>query len=167
MQSVWENTEAGFSSVKSMFISSPQPTGFMDEVNSQLTMSWSRRIIGFVSCVLLGGGLVFLSTFFLLAPRSFGKFYTLGNLLLLGSTLFLVGPYRQFKNMCGRERAFATTIYIVTMLATLYTAVGLQSRLLTLPMIIIQMAAALWYGASYIPFAQDCLRGSASTILPV
>lgn len=34
-------------------------------------------------------------------------------------------------------------------------------------MIIIQSCAALWYGASYIPFAQTVLKRTAQTVLPL
>jgi len=44
-------------------------------------------------------------------PTNFAVFYSIGNVLSLSGTLFLVGPKIQFKNMTNKTR-FISLIYI-------------------------------------------------------
>uniref|UniRef100_A0A6B2LMT6 Vesicle transport protein n=1 Tax=Arcella intermedia TaxID=1963864 RepID=A0A6B2LMT6_9EUKA len=157
----------GIDGIKNFFQPQQQPQTFVEEISSQFRMSLTKRIIAFVICIILGGLSIFWSTFFIISPRTFAKFYTFGNLCLLGSTFFLVGPMQQLKNMCAPQRFISSTLYFAALVGTLYTTLILQSMVISMAMIVIQMAAAVWYGASYIPFAQDCLRSTASTILPI
>ncbi|CAB1429605.1 unnamed protein product [Pleuronectes platessa] len=57
--------------------------------------------------------------------------------------MFLVGPWRQLRTMCARERALAT----VLVLWTNYT--------LALIFCLLQVLAFTWYGLSYLPFARE------------
>jgi hypothetical protein len=94
-----------------------------------------------------------------------------------------MGPWKQIQSMFHRSRAPATVIYITSIIATLYAAlvvcpstlscpglngsVQLQKIGLTILMVIVQVLAMLWYGLSFIPFAQTLLYGSAKQILPL
>eukprot|EP01128_Nolandella_sp_AFSM9_P010928 TRINITY_DN7645_c0_g1_i1.p1 TRINITY_DN7645_c0_g1~~TRINITY_DN7645_c0_g1_i1.p1 ORF type:complete len:180 (-),score=34.82 TRINITY_DN7645_c0_g1_i1:121-633(-) len=140
------------------------PPTFMESVTKRLTLSYTKRLIAFVTFFLMGAVFLFFSTFSIFSPHSFAKFFTFGNLFIIGSTMFLMGPYKQLKSMCFHP---AFQIYALAMIATLYCALSLENTLLTLVMTLVQIAAAVWYGASFIPFAQECLRGSAGAILPV
>jgi len=121
----------------------------------------------FVALLGLGVVFCFLATWMVLVPRSFAKFYTLGTLCIISSTFVLVGPQRQLRNMFHPTRLISALVYFGSMAATLYCALGLQQTGLTLLMMIIQFAAAVWYGASYVPFAQNCLRSTARNLLPL
>jgi len=145
----------------------PQNTSFMDEINNNFSIGFTKRIILFVVFLLLGIFFCFISTWVILMPRSFAKFYTLGTIFIIASTFFLVGPAKQIKSMFHPSRVVAAAIYFGSMGVTLYSALSLQNTLLTLIMIFVQFGAALWYGASYIPFLQECLRGTARTVLPI
>eukprot|EP01121_Diplochlamys_sp_Union-15-3_P008587 TRINITY_DN2293_c0_g1_i2.p1 TRINITY_DN2293_c0_g1~~TRINITY_DN2293_c0_g1_i2.p1 ORF type:complete len:143 (-),score=15.65 TRINITY_DN2293_c0_g1_i2:155-583(-) len=118
--------------------------GTAEEEESCFGFSWKQRIFGFIVCLAVGLSFCFLSTFFLLSPRQFAKFYTLGSLFLLSSTLFLVGPKKQLKNMFSSQRYMSTTIYLASLFGTLYTAIILQHRMLTFVLVIIQFGAAVW-----------------------
>jgi len=85
---------------------------------------------------------------FLLIPRKFAIAFTLGNIMSIGSTMFLMGPWAQLKKMCSPERAPATTVYFTSMFLTLYCALGLRSFILTIPCVIIQLCALVYYGAA-------------------
>jgi len=159
----FESSEVNFESVKNLF-QQPQPQTFLDEVNAATQLSWSRRIIFFGICFILGVAFVFISTFFLFLPRTFAKFYTFGNLFMMGSTLFLVGPCQQLKNMFSRERFLSSIIYILAMFGTLYAALVLNSWMLAIFLSVIQMLATVWYAASYIPYGQNCLLGAFSSV---
>lgn len=127
-------------------------------------LTFTQRIVGFCTCLFLGILFCVLSTYMLLSPRAFAKFYTIGSMFLISSTFFLVGPLKQLKSMFQPQRAISTACYFGSLLGTLYAALELQRTGLTLFMIAIQFCSAVWYGASYIPFAQSCLASSAKGI---
>jgi len=158
-------------SIGTIFSSSSNATGNVfsegEPSNDWFGLSFKKRVIGFILCVLLGLIFCFLSSMFFLSPRQFAKFYTLGSMFLFGSTLFLVGPKKQFQNMFSSKRYISTLIYLASMIGTLYAALVVKQKLLILILVAIQFASVIWYGASYIPFGQDCLKSSVSSCLPV
>ncbi|XLV02660.1 hypothetical protein S245_016997, partial [Arachis hypogaea] len=85
----------------------------------------------------------------------FAVAFTLGNLLSLGSTAFLIGPKRQFTMMLDPVRIYATAIYIASMIIALFCALYVHNKLLTLLAIILEFGALIWYSLSYIPFARS------------
>jgi hypothetical protein len=64
------------------------------------------------------------------------------------------------------RRYVASIMYLTTLLGTLYSA-SVSNVLLTMVLVVVQICAALWYVASYIPYAQTCLWGTAQRVLPV
>mmetsp|Transcript_85386 Transcript_85386/g.227676 ORF Transcript_85386/g.227676 Transcript_85386/m.227676 type:complete len:96 (+) Transcript_85386:456-743(+) len=70
--------------------------------------------------------------FIVLKPHKFALSYSIGNLLMMSSTLFLVGPKRQFQNMFSGERAMASGAYFGSMIGTIYAALGLRIYILVL-----------------------------------
>lgn len=71
--------------------------------------------------------------------------------------MFLIGPLRQLKTMCAKERAFATIIMLVCLVLTLCAAFWWKNNGLALLFCILQFLAFTWYGLSYIPFARDAV----------
>ena len=61
-------------------------------------------------------------------PRALLVRYTLGNVLSLLSTGFILGPKRQIKNMSHPTRAASALVYIGAMVATLVSAEGPRRR---------------------------------------
>lgn len=55
-------------------------------------------------------------------PVTFAILYTIGNIVSLSSTAFLVGPVKQCKNMFAEKRAIATVVFLTAMIATLVVA---------------------------------------------
>jgi hypothetical protein len=96
----------------------------------------------------------------------FAVFYTLGNLMALGSTLFLMGPMKQLSTMFAKTRAAATIIMLVALVLTLCAAFWWKKNLLALIFVVIQFLAMTWYSISYIPYARDavlkCFNGIIS-----
>ena len=81
-------------------------------------------MLGFVITFALGGllslsALSSIGSIFLGNPAPFAVKYTLGNLLSISSSSFLVGPAKQCRDMLAPERAAASLIYFVTLLGTL------------------------------------------------
>merc|ERR1711935_969327 len=101
---------------------------------------------GCIGCMCIGMALSFLGFMAWWGGHigAFAVIYTLGNLVSLCSTGFLIGPKRQFKQMFQAKRAQATLAYIVMMV-------------LVLIFIFMQWCALIWYVASYIPYGRKML----------
>ncbi|EOD09736.1 hypothetical protein EMIHUDRAFT_47231, partial [Emiliania huxleyi CCMP1516] len=52
-------------------------------------------------------------------PVPFALKYTLGNILSLGASSFLVGPARQCRTMFAKERRAASLAYLLTLAGSL------------------------------------------------
>ncbi|KAF1790116.1 Vesicle transport protein, SFT2-like [Phytophthora cactorum] len=89
------------------------------------------------------------STFALIAGSDngtkFGITYTLGNIISLCGSGFLVGPKQQVKLMFKPVRRIATMIYLVMIVVVLAVALAApQLGLVVLLLVLIQCAAAVW-----------------------
>uniref|UniRef100_A0A8I6Y4H8 Vesicle transport protein n=1 Tax=Hordeum vulgare subsp. vulgare TaxID=112509 RepID=A0A8I6Y4H8_HORVV len=113
------------------------------------------RLYGFAICLAAGLTCTFLSMLVFFNPVKFGVTFTLGNAMALGSTAFLIGPKRQFDMMLDPVRIYATAIYIASIIVSLFCALLVHSKLLTLLAIILEFGALIWYSLSYIPFARS------------
>lgn len=78
-----------------------------------------------------------------------------------------MGPRRQLANMFDKSRFTAAMAYFGSMVGTLFAAISIQSTILTLLLVIVQLCASVWYGSSYIPFAQGLIKSTATTLLPL
>ncbi|TDG95913.1 hypothetical protein EPR50_G00243860 [Perca flavescens] len=136
-------------------------TGILERANQASTLAWGTRVKGFVACFVLGVVCSILGTCLLWIPRSglaaFAVLYSVGNICALASTMFLIGPCRQLKTMCAKERALATVIMMVCLALTLCAAFWWKNNGLALIFCVLQFVAFTWYGLSYIPFARDAV----------
>jgi len=130
-------------------------------------LSYTKRIFVFVMLLITGIFFCLISTWLIFSPKNFAKFYTIGCICIIVSTFFLVGPKKQLQSMFHPSRLLAAVIYFGSMMCTLFVALKLQWTSLTIIMIVIQFGSAVWYGASYIPMGQSCLRSTAKTVLPI
>jgi flagellar biosynthesis protein FlhB len=140
----------------------------IDFAQSCPSLSFKQRLWGFGICFVGGLAVGIIAAFLLFVNIvAFAVLYTIGNVLALGSTMFLVGPLRQFKNMFEGTRIIATCVFILSMGLTLFAAFFFKDHatqvILCLLFLIIQWAALIWYSLSYIPFARNiiksCLKG--------
>lgn len=134
-------------------------------------LSYTERLIGFGACMLMAS-LITLSSFGSFSqllvgrPLRFAVLYSLGNLTSLCSTLFLVGPKRQYQNMTSPARKVSAGIYVFCLFTTLLTAYLVpQLTWLIVTLILIQWSALVWYTLSYIPFGRRIARGLANRLL--
>ncbi|KAI8049571.1 Got1/Sft2-like family-domain-containing protein [Syncephalis plumigaleata] len=132
------------------------PSDIMDDACNFCSLTKKQRLYGWGICFIVGFVITILSTLSLatLNFTGFAILYTLGNVISLCSTGFLIGPMRQLKTMFAKVRVVATIIYIVALVGTLLVAIVLKSVILTIIMCIIQFCALFWYCASYIPYAR-------------
>ncbi|XP_073318682.1 vesicle transport protein SFT2B-like [Pagrus major] len=135
--------------------------GILERANQASTLAWGTRMKGFVICFVLGVVCSILGTCMLWIPgvglAVFAVLYSVGNICALASTMFLIGPCRQLKTMCAKERAFATAIMLVCLVLTLCAAFWWKNNGLALLFCVLQFLAFTWYGLSYIPFARDAV----------
>ncbi|XP_061780135.1 vesicle transport protein SFT2B-like [Nerophis lumbriciformis] len=135
--------------------------GILERANNASTLAWGTRMKGFLICFILGVLCSILGTCLLWLPAFglavFAVLYSVGNICALASTMFLMGPCRQLKSMCAKERALATIIMLVCLALTLCAAFWWKSFGLALLFCLLQFLAFTWYGLSYIPFARDCI----------
>eukprot|EP01062_Namystynia_karyoxenos_P056945 TRINITY_DN47889_c0_g1_i1.p3 TRINITY_DN47889_c0_g1~~TRINITY_DN47889_c0_g1_i1.p3 ORF type:complete len:187 (+),score=64.83 TRINITY_DN47889_c0_g1_i1:77-562(+) len=124
-------------------------------------MTWSDRIKGFIACCAAG----FLCSILSWVTLALGKYVkysvlmTMGNLISLASSGFLVGPTKQFANMFDEKRRVATSVYIATLIGTMIAAFAVGSAILAILCCGAQYAALIWYCASYIPYGREMLLG--------
>lgn len=125
------------------------------------SLSWSTRVKGFAICFILGFLFSLLGSALFFLPKGtilFAIFYTLGNVMALSSTCFLMGPVNQCKKMFAKTRIIATIIMFVALIMTLIAAFVVHKKGLALLMVIIQFLAMTWYSLSYIPYARDAAK---------
>ncbi|XP_063705693.1 vesicle transport protein SFT2A isoform X1 [Culicoides brevitarsis] len=147
-----------------------EETGIMGTLNEASTLSWETRIKGFAICFVVGILFTLLASFALFLNRGltvFAAFYTIGNILSLLSTCFLMGPVKQIKKMFSSTRWIATCIMLASLVLTLVAALVLKKALLALLFIIIQGLAMTWYSLSYIPYARDAVKKTFNACIDV
>ena len=129
-------------------------------------LTYKQRIIGFACCFVAGALISFVSTFTVFNIKRFAVLYSLGNIVALCGTGFLVGPCRQLKNMFHKKRVITTIVYLTFLILTLVVAFATGNIPLTLLCLVIQFAAFMWYCLSYIPFgrkmAKNCMTSCCS-----
>ncbi|XP_008301640.1 vesicle transport protein SFT2B [Stegastes partitus] len=136
-------------------------SGILERANQASTLAWGTRMKGFLVCFVLGAVCSVLGTCLLWIPgvglAVFAVLYSVGNICALASTMFLIGPCRQLRTMCAKERALATAIMLVCLALTLCAAFWWKNNGLALLFCVLQFVAFTWYGLSYIPFARDAV----------
>lgn len=144
--------------VKLMVGIQPEPTSILDEFGEFATLSRKQRIIGFVICLFIGFIINLASAFLFFKPVAFAVLFTIGNIVSLGSTMFLNSPSQQWKNMTDRTRLGSSIAYLFFMILTLVMALKVKSVAGTLVCCFLQWLALIWYGLSYIPFARQAIQ---------
>jgi hypothetical protein len=134
-----------------------------------MELSYQQRMVGFVVFFVLGTICSCMSTMYVpmvvIKPAKFAIPYTLGNLLSMGSTGFLVGLKRQCKSMFDGTRMAASSVFFASMFGTLYFAFIMKSGIGTMICVVVQLLAYAWYIASYIPFGRAMLQKCACGIV--
>merc|ERR1711964_122117 len=145
-------------------------------------MSYSTRLKGFGASFGLGIVLNLVAMFWLwfLAIQFFAIFYSLGNIFILGSGVFLTGLKRQFKMIMAYGRWICLLVYVGIMGFTIwyvlirpYTDKVTEEKedtpniFIVLLLIVAQFLAGIWYMLSFIPYgrglAKKCLGKAVDT----
>lgn len=151
----------------------PEPKTWLESLTSSVddytTMSKTTRIYGFG--ISAGLGLVFLLIAIgflpsiLIASRAFAFFYTIGNICLVISTFFVVGPMKQLSLMIEKDRIIPSICFVSSLLLTMFSAIVLKSALLVILLIVVQVVSLGYYILSYIPFGQQIASSFISALM--
>ncbi|KAL4506492.1 hypothetical protein ABPG72_000063 [Tetrahymena utriculariae] len=133
-------------------------------------LTFTQRLIGFGCCTALGWWIQAMSFASILGvvtgnPYKFAIAFTIGNLITILATCFLIGFTNQFKKMMELDRRITSIVYISAMAATLLIAFLTHSALLVFICIVVEICAYIWYTASYIPYGRSCLTNCFKSIL--
>lgn len=134
-------------------------------------LSWTTRIYGFGIC--LATGIVFSLVgsimLFFLNFVAFGVLYSLGNIISIFASLFVVGPMRQLKSMFNKKRIIITILLLLSIILTLVCAFVAKKAGLCILSLIFQIIMYIWYVLTYIPGGQTmcltCMKTTSSTII--
>eukprot|EP01096_Ripella_sp_DP13-Kostka_P016635 TRINITY_DN8166_c0_g1_i1.p1 TRINITY_DN8166_c0_g1~~TRINITY_DN8166_c0_g1_i1.p1 ORF type:complete len:176 (-),score=60.88 TRINITY_DN8166_c0_g1_i1:38-520(-) len=143
----------------------PPPKTWSQEIEEQFQMSWTTRMILVGVFMLLGLLCCTIAVYSVFMPRTFAKWYSMGSVLIMSSTFFLLGPMRQLKTMFDSTRAPSSIVYILSIIGTLYSALILKWIGLTMLCVLIQVGAMIWYALSYIPFAHSMIKSTSSSLI--
>jgi len=128
-------------------------------------VSYETRLKGFFGCFISGWLLSFCSVIAISLGNisGFVLLYSLGNIVALLSTLFLMGPWKQLKNMFSSGRIFATLIFLGMIAVTIVVAFKTKNVGAVVGCVLLQLMAGLWYTLSYIPFARQMVINLCSS----
>jgi len=149
----WFNLEAGGNLV-------PDTQFFEGEPAFKfLNLSKTTRLYGFIGCLITGFVLSLLGSIFLMLSffTLFAFLYSLGTVVSLLGTGFLIGFFKQVKLMFKPVRVVATIIFIASIGLVFVGAFVLRNGLLCLIFVIIEFLAYSWYTLSYIPYARTAV----------
>ncbi|OWA50381.1 hypothetical protein BV898_14900 [Hypsibius exemplaris] len=144
------------------------------------SLSKQQRFIGFLGCFFAGCFCLIVASFYipvlLLKSRKFSVLFTFGSVFIVCSFALLRGPYNHFRSMIAADRLPLTSVYLMSVAATLYFALEMQSTVLTVLAGGVQVFTLIWYTVSYLPGGQtgfkfftkltsSLLKKSATTVL--
>ncbi|PNW76044.1 hypothetical protein CHLRE_12g549950v5 [Chlamydomonas reinhardtii] len=134
--------------------------GLVGQIDEAMTLSWKNRLIGFGCCFAFGVLLTLISIPMLWTMQitKFAVMYSVGSVVSVMSTLFLMGPVKQFQRMMEEKRILATIVYIASIAGTLAIAFTTHNPALCLIMLVIQLLALVWYCVTWIPGGQAALK---------
>lgn len=139
-----------------------------DEEDSCLpSLTFKERLIAFT--VTFGLGLLIdiislgsIFGLFLGNPVRYAMSLTLGNILSIAASGFLLGFKRQLKGAFEPKRRISAILFIGSMVMTIVSVIWIQYPLVILIFIIAQILSYIWYITSYIPWGRKIVVGCVS-----
>jgi len=145
-----------------------------EEIEEMCSLTMQQRMIGFAVCASFGF-LISFGSFFRFAkamagqPAPFAVNYSLGNIIALCSTGFLVGPCRQLQNITTGHRLLCSVGYLSSIALTLFASfnkgLGHGQAVLILALCVVQFICWAFYVMSYIPFGRTLLKQCITKVL--
>lgn len=129
-------------------------------------MNYQQRFKVFIISLFISG-LFFGLAFFIglplvtVRPQKFALCFTLGSLSFMCSFAILKGPRAHISSMLAYERLPFTTVYLISMFATLYftfTVGGMSGYVSVMGASGLQLASLMWYLVTFIPGGANGLK---------
>jgi len=140
--------------------SSVVPENQMFEAESAFPfLSRTQRLYGFIGCLAIGFVLSILAAALLFLGQlgTFALLFTIGTIISLVGTGFLIGFFKQLKLMFKPVRVIATIVFLLSIGLVFVGAFVLGSEILCIVFVIIEYLAYTWYTLSYIPYARTAI----------
>lgn len=133
-------------------------------------LTFKERIIGFLFCFALGYLIQFFSMGSFIKvltgkPDKFAVLFTLGNIVSICGTFFLVGPQRQLEYMKSPHRKITSLVFVISLAMTLISVYVLKMKILVIVFVVIQFCAYVWYVLSYIPYGRTICKGCLKRLI--
>lgn len=133
---------------------------FQKEFDDAVSCSYKTRVIGFIGCVIAGwicniGGAAWMAVGDI---QMFAGYFCAGSIFCITATCFLFTPTAQLKSMFDPIRAWASVVYLISIIATLVVAFQVGSFVAIVFCLLFQTAAYVWYCASYIPYGRAAIK---------
>ncbi|VDN90330.1 unnamed protein product [Brugia pahangi] len=140
-------------------LSNSPPTDETSENHFVSSLSWDLRLQCFLGCLCLSiiCSLAGSALLFTWKITGFTVMISLGSILSLFGTCFLMGPLRQLQKMFERGRFLASLMYLLSIVLTLLAGLVLSNPPLALVFVIGQYISMAWYSITYIPFAREAI----------
>lgn len=126
-------------------------------------MTFKQRLAALITCCVLGYTLEICGSLTLIGGpsakniRKFCVLYVAGNAIAIMATCFWVGPKFMGKKMFRASRRCATTTYLLALVAVIVLAVLKVKLGFVLLALCVEICAAIWYSASYLPKGRWCI----------
>ena len=130
-------------------------------------LSWHQRLglffmSFFAGALMLVLAFSFLSLILLGQSAKFTMAYALANVFFLLSSSFLTGPQQQLLTMFHPSRMLISSLYLLTLVLTLFTAWQVRVFYIVLPLMVVQIVCLLLYVTSYLPFGLPMMKRMAA-----
>mmetsp|Transcript_5475 Transcript_5475/g.12109 ORF Transcript_5475/g.12109 Transcript_5475/m.12109 type:complete len:162 (-) Transcript_5475:1527-2012(-) len=137
-----------------------QEKSLISTVDEWVSLTWKQRLIGFGVCIGIGFllSIASLPLLWTMNIPAFAVMYSLGAIVSICSTMFLMGPCKQLARMLDGHRILATIVYFAAIIGTLVVAFKTKNAGLCLICIVIQFLALCWYCLTWIPGGQAALK---------
>ncbi|KAJ3440521.1 vesicle transport protein [Anaeramoeba flamelloides] len=155
--------------IKNIFKDEPDNQSLMDEVKDSVKMSRKNRLKASIGCFLLGVLCFFFAALtvspipLFFNPSRFPIPYVIGNILIVASMFFVVGPMKCVRSVTKPKRIVSFVIYLICTVLVLYVAIKTKSFAGTIIILIIQILAFGWLVLSYVPFGKRITKKVCSS----
>ena len=130
-------------------------------------LDFKTRILGFLLTFIIGvimmiGSIKQLFTLAFTGQRFFAIWYSIGNIVCLASTFFLMGPKKQCEKVLDPTRFKVSIVLFGSIICSLLFGLLGFSKIIILLFVGIQFCALVWYVLSYVPMGRTycgrCLK---------
>ncbi|KZO99328.1 SFT2-domain-containing protein [Calocera viscosa TUFC12733] len=127
-----------------------------------LQLTRIQRFYCFGACMAIGFVLSLLGSILLILGQTwtFALLYTVGIVVTLVGTGFLIGFFRQLKMMFAMVRIVATIIFLASIVLVFIAAFVIGSQVMAIILVIVEYLAYTWYCLSYIPYARQLVKNA-------